>query len=63
MLQKFEEYKQQIDQIVSDKNKPWSGIFDQIEAKTGLPRSYIFLGKLIALFQDINFQKFYSRKE
>lgn len=43
-MEKLNNYKEQIDKIVSDKNKPWSQAFDVIHQKTGLDKSYIFLG-------------------
>lgn len=47
MAQKFEEYKVKMHKHLTDKDKPWTPIFDIIESKTGVDRFYAFLGKEI----------------
>lgn len=45
MAQQFQEYKERIHKHLTDKDKPWTPIFDLIEQKTGIERTYSFLGK------------------
>jgi hypothetical protein len=46
MANKIEEYKTLINKELTDKSKPWTQWFDLLEAKTGVPRIYSFLGEL-----------------
>lgn len=46
-MDKFEHYKQQLDKDLADETKPWSKYLKLAEEKTGVNRSYIFLGEFI----------------
>lgn len=46
MAQKFDEYKERIHKHLTEKDKPWTPLLDIAEAKTGVPRVYLFLGEL-----------------
>ena len=47
MAQKIEEVKNKLNKVLNDQSKPWAGIFNLIEEKTGVQRLYICLGKHI----------------
>lgn len=44
MAQKFEEIKESINKALNDSAKPWKSAFDLAEAKSGIPRLYLFGG-------------------
>lgn len=48
MAQQFQEYKEKIQKALTEKDKPWTPIFDLIEAKTGVDRTYSFLGESLS---------------
>lgn len=52
MANKIEEYKTMINKELTDKSKPWTKWFDLLEAKSGVPRLYAFIGGavLVALY-------------
>lgn len=45
MTEKIQAIKVSLNQALNDREKPWKSAFDLAEAKTGVPRAYIFLGK------------------
>ncbi|XP_044740395.1 receptor expression-enhancing protein 5 [Chrysoperla carnea] len=44
MSQKVQDVKDQINNALNDRSKPWTQAFDIIEAKTGVNRLYAFIG-------------------
>lgn len=50
MASKLQEYKDNIEQSLNDKSKPWTKYFELAEQKVGVNRVYIFLGKFFVLF-------------
>lgn len=45
-MDKFDSIKQQLDKDLADESKPWTKYLKLAEEKTGVSRSYIFLGEL-----------------
>lgn len=45
MASKFQEYKENLDKSLHDEKKPWTGPFAWAESKTGVKRTYLFIGK------------------
>lgn len=50
MASKLQEYKDNIEQSLNDKSKPWTKYFELAEQKVGVNRLYIFLGKFLYFF-------------
>lgn len=46
-MDKFDNYKQQLEKDLSDDSKPWSKYLKLVEEKTNVPRIYLFFGKYI----------------
>lgn len=44
-MEKFDDYKQQLEKDLKDDSKPWTKYLKLAEEKTGLNRLYIFLGE------------------
>lgn len=44
-MDKFDHYKQQLDKDLADDSKPWTKYLKLAEEKTGVNRTYIFLGE------------------
>lgn len=44
-MEKFDSIKQQLDKDLADESKPWTKYLKLAEEKTGVSRSYIFLGE------------------
>ena len=44
MTQHFEKYREYLEASLRDPSKPWSRAFDFVEAKTTVPRIYLFIG-------------------
>lgn len=47
MAQKLSDLKKQLDESLRDSSKPWTSTLSNMEAKTGVDRLYIFLGKVL----------------
>lgn len=47
MAQKLAEFKKELDETLRDSSKPWTSTLSDLEAKTGVDRLFIFLGKLL----------------
>lgn len=45
MAGKIMEIKENLNKFLHEKGKPWTSILGQAEAKTGVDRLYIFVGK------------------
>lgn len=45
MAQKLTDFKKQLDESLHDTSKPWTSVLTSLEAKTGIDRLYIVLGK------------------
>lgn len=58
MAQQFQEYKEKIQKALTEKDKPWTPIFDLIEAKTGVDRTYSFLGESLSQKENLFFTTF-----
>lgn len=52
-MDKFEGIKQQVEKELSDDSKPWTKYLKLAEEKSGVNRSYIFIGKQKS-FDSIN---------
>lgn len=37
--------KNQLEKSLHDRTKPWAGVLDDVETKTGINRLYLFVGK------------------
>lgn len=44
-MEKFDGYKQQLEKDLADDSKPWVKYLKLAEEKTGVSRTYIFLGE------------------
>lgn len=68
MAEKIQAIRVSLNQALNDREKPWKAPLDIVEAKTGVPRQYVFLGKsgvrLLFLFArafSAHFEKHLSR--
>lgn len=44
-MEKFDDYKQQLEKDLTDDSKPWTKYLKIAEDKTGISRLYIFFGE------------------
>lgn len=63
MAERIEAIKVSLNQTLNDKEKPWKKALDLAEEKTGVPRLYLFAGKLFNVYQNIQLVRIFFLRD